>query len=53
MNCKYLNFQKKTEEVIGLLSTQRRFVVAAVCLAFSGYIGFAQGTEEITVELLI
>jgi hypothetical protein len=53
MNCKYLNFQEKTEELIGFLSTQRRFVVAAVCLTFSGYIGFEQGTEEIIFKLLI
>jgi len=48
-----LNFQEKTEEVIGFLSTQRRFVVAAVCLTLLGYIGFVQRTEEITLKLLI
>jgi hypothetical protein len=53
INCKYLNFQEKTQEIIGFLSTQRRFVAAAVCLTFLGYIGFAQGTEEIIFKLLI
>jgi hypothetical protein len=53
MNCKYLSFQEKTEEVIGFLSTQKRFVVAVVCVTCSGCISFAQRTEEIIFKLFL
>jgi hypothetical protein len=53
MNYKYLNFQEKTKEVIGFLSTQRRFVVALVCVTCSGGISFVERTEEIIFKLFL